>query len=60
MPKRQQTIAKRDRERALEERRRLKRERKHAEREASRTGEAPPPSGPTDGNQPASSADWIN
>jgi hypothetical protein len=58
MPKRQETIAKRYRERAVEEKRRLKRERKQAEREASSTGEAPP-SGPTDENQPASS-DWIN
>ena len=39
--KRQQTIAKRNRERAVEEKRRLKRERKQAAREAARNGEEP-------------------
>lgn len=37
--KKQQTIAKRNRERAIEEKRRLKRERKQAQREAVRNGE---------------------
>jgi hypothetical protein len=37
--KKQQTIAKRNRERAIEEKRRLKRERKQAQREAIRNGE---------------------
>jgi hypothetical protein len=40
--KRQQTINKRNRERAVEEKRTLKRERKQAEREAARTGEPSP------------------
>jgi hypothetical protein len=40
--KKQQTIAKRNRERAVEEKRRLKRERKQAEREAARNGEPSP------------------
>ena len=40
--KKQQTIAKRNRERAIEEKRRLKRERKQAEREAVRSGEPSP------------------
>jgi hypothetical protein len=40
--KRQQTIAKRNRERAVEEKRRLKREKKQAEREAARLGLPPP------------------
>ena len=35
----QQTIAKRNRERAIEEKRTLKRERKQAQREAARSGE---------------------
>jgi hypothetical protein len=46
--KRQQTIAKRNRERAVEEKRRLKREKKQAEREAARSGEAPPEPESTD------------
>jgi hypothetical protein len=58
MPKRQETIAKRYRERAVKRSAGSSGERKQAEREASSTGEAPP-SGPTDENQPASS-DWIN
>jgi hypothetical protein len=37
--KRQQTIAKRNRERAVEEKRRLKRELKQARREAARNGD---------------------
>ena len=37
--KRQQTINKRNRERAVEEKRTLKRERKQAQREAARNGE---------------------
>ena len=40
--KRQQTINKRNRERAVEEKRTLKRERKQAQREAARTGEPSP------------------
>jgi len=40
--KRQQTISKRNRERAVEEKRRLKRERKQAIREAIRSGEPIP------------------
>jgi hypothetical protein len=40
--KRQQTISKRNRERAVEEKRRLKRERKQAIREAIRNGEPIP------------------
>jgi hypothetical protein len=40
--KRQQTINKRNRERAVEEKRTLKRERKQAEREAARSGEPSP------------------
>jgi hypothetical protein len=39
--KRQQTIAKRNRERAVEEKRTLKRLAKQAKREAERTGEDP-------------------
>jgi hypothetical protein len=39
--KRQQTIAKRNRERAIEEKRTLKRLKKQARREAARTGEEP-------------------
>jgi hypothetical protein len=40
--KRQQTINKRNRERAVEEKRTLKRERKQAQREAERSGEPSP------------------
>jgi hypothetical protein len=40
--KRQQTINKRNRERAVEEKRTLKRERKQAQREAARNGEPSP------------------
>jgi hypothetical protein len=40
--KRQQTINKRNRERAIEEKRTLKRERKQAQREAARNGEPMP------------------
>jgi hypothetical protein len=40
--KRQQTINKRNRERAVEEKRTLKRERKQAQREAARSGEPSP------------------
>jgi hypothetical protein len=40
--KRQQTINKRNRERAIEEKRTLKRERKQAMREAARNGEPMP------------------
>jgi hypothetical protein len=40
--KRQQTISKRNRERAVEEKRTLKRQRKQAQREAARTGESVP------------------
>jgi hypothetical protein len=45
--KRQQTINKRNRERAVEEKRRLKRELKHAKREAARNGDPLQPE-PTD------------
>jgi hypothetical protein len=45
--KRQQTINKRSRERAVEEKRWLKRELKHAEREAARNGDPLQPE-PTD------------
>jgi hypothetical protein len=40
--KKRQTIAKRNRERAVEEKRTLKRQRKQALREAARNGEEPP------------------
>jgi hypothetical protein len=49
--KRQQTIAKRNRERAVEEKRTLKRLRKQEKREAARTGERPDIESPLDGEQ---------
>jgi hypothetical protein len=53
--KKQQTIAKRNRERAVEEKRRLKRELKQAKREAARNGDAlqpEPAEGPEDAGDP--------
>jgi hypothetical protein len=47
--KRQQTINKRNRERAVEEKRTLKRLRKQEKREAARSGEPPPLEPPRDG-----------
>ena len=47
--KKQQTIAKRNRERAVEEKRTLKRELKQAKREAARNGEPPELESPEDG-----------
>jgi hypothetical protein len=49
--KRQQTINKRNRERAVEEKRTLKREEKQARREAARNGDAPHLEPANDGGQ---------
>ena len=46
--KRQQTINKLNRERAVEQKRTLKRQRKQEQREAARNGEQPPPEPPAD------------
>lgn len=47
--KRQQTINKRNRERAVAEKRALKQQRKQEKREAARSGEQPPSESPFDG-----------
>jgi hypothetical protein len=49
--KRQQTIAKRNRERAVEEKRTLKRELKQAKREATRNGDSLQPDPADDAEQ---------
>lgn len=49
--KKQQTINKRNRERAVEEKRTLKRLRKQEKREAARNGEPWPVESPVDGEQ---------
>jgi hypothetical protein len=51
--KRQQTINKRNRERAVEEKRTLKRQRKQEKREAERNGEETPLEPPADPAEPA-------
>jgi hypothetical protein len=51
--KRQQTISKRNRERAVEEKRTLKRQRKQEKREAARSGEEAPLEPPTELGDPA-------
>jgi hypothetical protein len=51
--KRQQTINKRNRERAVEEKRTLKRQRKQEKREAERNGEEMPLEPPADPAEPA-------